>query len=85
MWGCWGKLGGGAGASSWGFCVGGSALDFFLILTIIIIYSVSMWANLTIIISACRCYFNLPRQPTGGIFQDLASFAIFFDLREAHF
>ena len=44
-----------------------------------------MWANLTIIISACRCYFILPRQPTGGIFQDLASFAIFFALREAQF
>ena len=28
---------------------------------------------------------DLPRQPTGGIFQDLASFAIFFDLREAAF
>ena len=25
------------------------------------------------------------KQPTGGIFQDLASFAIFFDSREAHF
>ena len=28
---------------------------------------------------------DLPRQPTGGIFQDLASFAIFFALREAQF
>ena len=26
-----------------------------------------------------------PSEVTGGIFQDLASFAIFFDLREAHF
>ena len=28
---------------------------------------------------------DLPRQPTGGIFQGLALFAIFFDLREAAF
>ena len=26
-----------------------------------------------------------PSEVTGGIFQDLASFAIFFDRREAHF
>ena len=72
-------MGGGARASSWGFCVGGSALDFFLILTIIIIYSVFMWANLTIIISACRCYFVPSSEVTRWIFQELASFAIFFD------
>ena len=31
------------------------------------------------------CSMDLFRQPTGGIFQDLASFAIFFALREAQF